>query len=349
MPAIDEILKTAREAGASDVHITAGIPPKMRINGRLVTMEYPRLLPADTLEVLLNIMSEAQREKFEEKGEYDVSYSISDAGRYRVNAYRQRGTVALSFRLVDIVVKSTEELGIPAYVNALCEKRKGLVLVAGPSGSGKSTTLAAMLDRMNNQRDAHIITLEDPIEYLHQHKVSMVNQREIGWDSGSYADALQATLREDPDVILVGRIPDNETVRGMITAAETGHLVLAATDSDGAVSAIEHLVDGFAPQQQQQFRWQLANVLEAVVFQQLLPATQEQGRVAAFEVLHGNQAVRNLIREGKTQQIPAVMQANRKSGMITMEESIKQLYAEGKISKQVALQFLQEVLETRMS
>ena len=342
MPGIDEILKTAKEAGASDVHLTVGIPPKMRVNGNLLTMDYPRLLPADTLEVLLNIMSEPQREKFEEKGEYDMSFSIPDMGRYRVNAYKQRGSVALALRLVETTVKSPKELGVPDSVIDLYQRKRGLILVTGPTGSGKSTTLASIIDKINNNRDAHVITLEDPIEYLHQHKLSMVNQREIGLDSGSYASALRAALREDPDVILVGEMRDFETISVAITAAETGHLVLSTLHTIGAVSTVDRVIDVFPPHQQQQIRVQLANVLEAVISQQLIPTADGHGRVAAFEVLHANHAIRNLIREGKSHQIASVMQTNRKMGMITMDEAIRQLYMDGRISKQMAVQFAQD-------
>lgn len=351
MPGIEEILKTAKEAGASDVHLTVGIPPKMRVNGNLLTMDdYPRLLPADTLEVLLNIMSEPQREKFEEKGEYDMSFSIPEMGRYRVNAYKQRGSVALALRLVETTVKSPKELGVPDSVVDLYQRKRGLILVTGPTGSGKSTTLASIIDKINNNRDAHVITLEDPIEYLHQHKMSMVNQREIGLDSGSYANALRAALREDPDVILVGEMRDFETISVAITAAETGHLVLSTLHTIGAVSTVDRVIDVFPPHQQQQIRVQLANVLEAVISQQLIPTADGHGRVAAFEVLHANHAIRNLIREGKSHQIASVMQTNRKMGMITMDEAIRQLYMDGRISRQMAIQFAQDPdgMETRL-
>lgn len=351
MPGIEEILKTAKEAGASDVHLTVGIPPKMRVNGNLLTMDdYPRLLPADTLEVLLNIMSEPQREKFEEKGEYDMSFSIPEIGRYRVNAYKQRGSVALALRLVETTVKSPKELGVPDSVVDLYQRKRGLILVTGPTGSGKSTTLASIIDKINNNRDAHVITLEDPIEYLHQHKMSMVNQREIGLDSGSYANALRAALREDPDVILVGEMRDFETISVAITAAETGHLVLSTLHTIGAVSTVDRVIDVFPPHQQQQIRVQLANVLEAVISQQLIPTADGHGRVAAFEVLHANHAIRNLIREGKSHQITSVMQTNRKMGMITMDEAIRQLYMDGRISRQMAIQFAQDPdgMETRL-
>ena len=343
MPEIREILEKAKAAGASDVHITVGIPPKMRVNGKLITMsEYNRLLPADTLEIVLNIMTENQRNRFEERGEYDMSFSIPDLGRYRVNAYKQRGSVALAFRLVGTKVPSPEELGVPESVIDLYQRKRGLVLVTGPTGSGKSTTLAAIIDKINNCRDAHVITLEDPIEYLHQHKMAMVNQREIGLDSDNYANALRAALREDPDVILVGEMRDLETISVAITAAETGHLVLSTLHTIGAASTVDRISDVFPPHQQQQIRVQLSNVLEAVISQQLIPTSDGRGRVAAFEVMHANHAVRNLIREGKSHQLTSVMQTNRKLGMITMDEAIQQLYFTGRISRDMAVQFAQD-------
>ena len=339
MPTIEEIMKTANEAGASDVHITVGVPPKMRVNGKLITMDYPKMMPADTMEITLGIMNESQREKFEERGEFDMSFSIPELGRYRVNAYKQRGSAAMALRLVGTVVPSPEVLGVPSSVINLYERKRGLILVTGPTGSGKSTTLAAIIDKINNNRDAHVITLEDPIEYLHQHKMAMVNQREIGLDSQSYANALRAALREDPDVILVGEMRDFETISVAITAAETGHLVLSTLHTIGAASTVDRVIDVFPPHQQQQIRVQFANVLEAVISQQLIPTMDGQGRVAAFEVMHANHAVRNLIREGKSHQLVSVMQTNRKMGMVTMDESITQLYYEGKIDREMAIQF----------
>lgn len=339
MPTIEEIMRTAHDAGASDVHITVGIPPKMRVNGKLITMNYPIMMPADTLEVVLEIMSESQRARFEERGEFDMSFSIPELGRYRVNAYKQRGSAALALRLVSTQVPSPELLGVPSSVINLYERKRGLILVTGPTGSGKSTTLAAIIDKINNKRDAHVITLEDPIEYLHQHKLAMVNQREIGLDSQSYANALRAALREDPDVILVGEMRDFETISVAITAAETGHLVLSTLHTIGAASTVDRVIDVFPPHQQQQIRVQFANVLEAVISQQLIPTMDGKGRVAAFEVMHANHAVRNLIREGKSHQLVSVMQTNRKMGMVTMDESITQLFYEGKISKDMAIQF----------
>lgn len=343
MVALEEILKIAKVAGASDVHLTVGIPPKMRVNGDLLNMDFPKMLPPDTEAVADEIMNERQKEIFTERGEFDMSFSIPNLGRYRVNAYHQRGSIALAFRLVDTQVPSPESLGIPESVVELSQRKRGLVLVTGPTGSGKSTTLAAIIDQINKTRDAHVITLEDPIEYLHQHQMSMVNQREIGIDSGSYANALRAALREDPDVILVGEMRDFETISVAITAAETGHLVLSTLHTIGAASTVDRVIDVFPPHQQQQIRIQLANVLEAVISQQLVPTADNKGRVAAFEVMHANHAVRNLIREGKSHQLMSVIQTNRKLGMITMDEALTQLYYSGKISKESAIEFAQDV------
>lgn len=343
MVAIAEILKTAKECGASDVHITVGIPPKMRVNGDLISMDFQKMLPPDTLAIAKEIMSEKQFEIFNERGEYDMSYSIRDLGRYRVNVYHQRGSIAVALRLVGTSIPSPETLGIPESVVDLAKCKRGLVLVTGPTGSGKSTTLATIINEINHTRDAHIITLEDPIEFLHQHDKSIVNQREIGIDSGSYANALRAALREDPNVILVGEMRDYETISVAITAAETGHLVLSTLHTIGAASTVDRVIDVFPAHQQQQIRIQLANVLEAVISQQLIPAADGKGRYAAFEVMRVNHAIRNLIREGKTHQIMTHMQTGMKQGMITMDEAITQLFRNGKISKKEAIEFAQDV------
>ena len=343
---IEEILTKAAAAGASDVHLTVGLPPKMRVNGRLETIPgfsdmVDKLEGADTEALLGRILNEEQLRSFAERGEYDMSFSLEGQGRYRVNAFRQRGTTALALRLVSSEIPSPEALGVPSSIIDLYKRKRGLVLVTGPTGSGKSTTLAAIIDKVNMNRDAHVITLEDPIEYLHRHKMSMVNQREIGQDTRSYADALRAALREDPDVILVGEMRDYETISVAITAAETGHLVLSTLHTIGAASTVDRVIDVFPPHQQQQIRVQLANVLEAVISQQLIPRADGRGRVAAFEVLHANPAIRNLIREGKTHQIPSMMQTGRRLGMITMDEAIVQLAWEGRITRQMAVEFAQ--------
>ncbi len=339
---IEEILEKAGAAGASDVHLTVGSAPRMRVNGSLVSMPYDTLSPEDTMEAAKKVMSREQMEIFNQRGEYDMSFALGEMGRYRVNVFRQQGAAALAFRLVATKVPSPEELGVPASIIELSQRKRGLVLVTGPTGSGKSTTLAAVIDRVNQSRDAHIITLEDPIEYLHPHKMSMVNQREIGIDTQSYADALRAALREDPDVILVGEMRDYETISVAVTAAETGHLVLSTLHTIGAASTVDRVIDVFPPHQQQQIRVQLSNVLEAIISQQLIPRADGKGRVAAFEVLHANTAIRNLIREGKSHQIANIMQTNRRMGMITMDDAIVQLVREGKITRQMAAAFAQE-------
>ncbi len=342
MPQIEDILKTANEHGASDVHLTVGISPKMRVNGILVTMNYPKLFPADTLDIVLSILTEAQRDKLEEQGEYDMSLTISQLGRYRVNAYRQRGSIALAFRLVGTQIPSPEEIGIPDSVMDIYSETRGLVLVTGARSSGKSTTLAAIVDKMNSNRKTHIITIEDPIEFLHQHKMSMINQREIGIDTNSYVSALKAALREDPDVIVLGEIPDDETMSVAITAAETGHLVLSTLHTTGVVNTVERIIDMFPSQKQQQIRVQFSNVVKAIISQQLIPALDGGSMVAAFEIMHVNRKVRNLIREGKVHQLVNVIQEEHQGGMITLDEAIAQLYLDGKISRDMAVQFAQD-------
>lgn len=339
---IEEILARGVSLGASDVHLTVGLPPMMRVHGNLVTSDFPVMTPADTLDMLISVLNERQRAVFEEVGEYDLSYASPTSGRFRVNAFKQRGSIAMAFRIVGTSVPSPEVLGVPESVVNLYQRKRGLILVTGPTGSGKSTTLAAIIDKVNSCRDAHIITLEDPIEYLHPHKLSMVNQREIGADTDSYANALRAALREDPDVILVGEMRDFETISVAITAAETGHLVLSTLHTNSAASTVDRVIDVFPPHQQQQIRVQFANVLEAIITQALIPTADGTGRVAAFEVLHANHAIRNLIREGKSHQLDSVMQTNRKMGMMTMDDAIGQLYMAGKIDREQAIIFARD-------
>lgn len=347
---IEELLITAKENKASDVHITVGLPPKMRINGILVDMDYPRLLPPDTEAVISTMMSDKRLQQFEELGEIDFSYSIPQIGRYRVNVFHQRGSMAASIRLVSTKIPLPEELGIPKSVVDLYQKKRGLVLVTGPTGSGKSTTLASIIDRINSMREVHVITLEDPIEYLHNHKKAMVNQREVGLDTHSYSNALRAALREDPDVILVGEMRDLETISTAITAAETGHLVLSTLHTIGAASTIDRIVDVFPPHQQQQIRVQLSMVLESVISQQLIPTADKKGRVAAFEVMHSTPAIKNLIREAKSPQINSTIQTSKKLGMQTMDDAIFDLYMKGDIDKENAVSYAQDsqIMEKRI-
>ncbi len=351
MVTVAELLKQAKQMGASDLHITVGTPPKVRINGKLTTLDFPRMMPPDTMAAVMEVMNDHQREVFEEKGEIDMSYAVPEMGRFRVNAFKQRGTAAMAIRLVGTTVPDAASLGIPDSVVDLYSKKRGLILVTGPTGSGKSTTLAALIDQVNQHRECHVITLEDPIEFLHRHNKSMVNQREVGLDTSSYTDALRAALREDPDVILVGEMRDFETMSVAITAAETGHLILSTLHTSSAADTVDRVIDVFPPHQQQQVRIQFSNVLTAVVCQQLIPKADGSGRVAAFEVLLANPAVRNLIREGKSHQLLSVIQTNRKDGMISMDESIMQLYEAGKISKEMAIQFAaeQDRMEARLN
>ena len=347
---IEELLITAKENKASDVHITVGLPPKMRINGILVDMDYPRLLPPDTEAVISTMMSDKRLQQFEELGEIDFSYSIPQIGRYRVNVFHQRGSMAASIRLVSTKIPLPEELGIPKSVVDLYQKKRGLVLVTGPTGSGKSTTLASIIDRINSMREVHVITLEDPIEYLHNHKKAMVNRREVGLDTHSYSNALRAALREDPDVILVGEMRDLETISTAITAAETGHLVLSTLHTIGAASTIDRIVDVFPPHQQQQIRVQLSMVLESVISQQLIPTADKKSRVAAFEVMHSTPAIKNLIREAKSPQINSTIQTSKKLGMQTMDDAIFDLYMKGDIDKENAVSYAQDsqIMEKRI-
>lgn len=351
MATMQDLLLVGREAGASDIHITVGRPPMMRVRGELTEMNYPKLMPEDTKAAIYSIMSKQQREEFEATGDLDFSYTTPAVGRYRVNTFRQRGSVACVMRAINSVIPTPEELGIPQSVVDLYNKKRGLVLVTGPTGSGKSTTLASLINLINENRNAHVITLEDPIEYLHIHKKSVVNQREMGMDSESYAKALRSALREDPDVILVGEMRDLETISTAVTAAETGHLVFSTLHTIGAAATIDRIIDVFPPHQQEQIRVQLGMVLEAVISQQLLPTADGRGRVAAFEVMLANVAIKNNIREGKSYQIPTVIQTNKKAGMVTMDDYLYELYSDGRITAEDALLFAQDrlILEKKIN
>ncbi len=342
MVTIEQLLAEATHKKASDLHITVGVPPILRIHGKLKYLDYDRLVPKSALEILIPMMKDTIRERYEKHGEVDFSYSLPNLGRYRVNIFSQRGSIAAAIRLVDSIIPQPEKLGIPQSVVDLYTKKRGLILVTGPTGSGKSTTLASLVDQVNRHRNAHVITLEDPIEYLHKHNRSIVNQREVGVDSENFSNALRASLRQDPDVILVGEMRDLETISIAITAAETGHLVLSTLHTIGAASTIDRVIDVFPPHQQQQIRVQLSTVLLSVISQQLIPTYEGNGRVAAFEVLHANQAIRNLIRENKTHQITSILQTNRQTGMITMDESLMNLTKEGSITREQALVFSQD-------
>ena len=333
MPTLEEILTIAYNAGASDIHITVGLPPIMRLNGHLMKLDYPVLTANDTLELCVNMLKPKQREKFEERGEYDMSVAFPGIGRYRVNVFKQRGCIGIALRTVTTEIPQAEQLGIPQSVIDLYTRKRGLILVTGPTGSGKSTTLASIIDKINKTRDAHIITLEEPIEYSHEHRMAMVNQREIGQDTESFANALRAALREDPDVILVGEMRDYETISTAITAAETGHLVLSTLHTIDAASTVDRIIDAFPPHQQQQIRVQLSAVLVCIISQSLIPNITEDGRV--------NAAVKNLIREGKSHQLQSVIQTSKREGMCTMDDYLMQLYMSRKISKENCIQYAQ--------
>ncbi len=323
---LNEILVFSVKEKASDIHFTVGKPPCFRKDGVLTQIEGERLTPKMLEELLMPLMDPRHRAELQENGQTDFAYAISGIGRFRVNVFRQRGTVAATMRILPFVIPDPETLGIPQEVVEMTHRKRGLVLVTGPTGSGKSTTLASLVNVINRTYPYHIITLEDPIEYLHRHDRSIVNQREIGSDSGDYSKALRAALRQDPDVILVGEMRDLETISIAITAAETGHLVFSTLHTIGADKTIDRIIDVFPPNQQQQIRVQLAAVLECVVSQQLLKRADGKGRVAALEVLFANNAVRNLIREGKTFQLPSVMQTGKRMGMQTMDDALYDLY-----------------------
>lgn len=327
------LLEEMIERGASDLHITAGERPKLRIDGELVDSRVDVILtPKDTMALTYSILTENQKKRFEMEDELDFSFGIQNLSRFRANAYRQRGCVALAVRQIPFRIATIEELGLPPIIGKLAERPRGLVLVTGPTGSGKSTTLAAMVDKINRERRCHILTVEDPIEFIHRHQRSMVNQREVGSDTKSFAAALKYALRQDPDVILIGEMRDLETIQAALTIAETGHLCLATLHTNSAAEAINRIIDVFPSHQQAQVRAQLAFVLEGVITQQLLPRAQGRGRVLACEILVCTPAVRACIREDKVHQIYSIMQASKKHGMQTLNDSLAQLYLQRLVS-----------------
>ena len=334
---ITELLKLTVEYKASDLHIVVGRPPSIRVDGRIVNLEQPPLTAADTRRLIYGILTDIQKQKFEEHKDLDFSLSISNMARFRVNAHFQRGSVAAAFRLIMNDIRSYEELGLPRKVcDYFTSRHNGFVLVTGPTGSGKSTTLAAMIDRINSEQPKHIITAEDPIEYIHSHKMCLVEQREINEDTPSFSAALKYAMRQDPDVILVGEMRDLETIQMAITGAETGHLVFSTLHTVDVQQTMDRMIDVFPPHQQEQIRMMLAGVLEGVLCQRLLPR-QRGGRVAAMEILIGTDAIRNMIREGKTHQIPAFLDAGAQYGMQTMDKALLEIYRKGHISRDVAL------------
>src|SRR3954462_11522862 len=316
------------EKGASDLHITTGSPPQLRIDGRLVPLKTPPLTPVETKQLCYSILADAQKHKFEEENELDLSFGVKGLSRYRANLFMQRGAVSAAFRAIPFKILTFDELGLPPSAAELTTRPRGLVLVTGPTGSGKSTTLAALIDKINTETRQHIVTVEDPIEYLHAHKRCLINQREVGHDTKSFKVALKYVLRQDPDVVLVGEMRDLETIEAALTIAETGHLVFATLHTNSAVQSINRIIDVFPPHQQAQIRAQLSFVLEGVMSQLLLPRSQGAGRALALEVLVPNPAVRNLIREDKVHQIYSQMQIGQgKHGMQTLNQSLYSLYA----------------------
>jgi twitching motility protein PilT len=332
-----EVLLEVINRRASDLHITAGAPPMVRVRGRLAPIDgYPVLTPTDTREIVYSILSNAQRQKFENNWQLDFAYQIPGTARFRVNAYFQRAAIGAAFRLIPFDVVPFETLGLPPVVAEFSKRPRGLVLVTGPTGSGKSTTLASLIDLINASREEHIMTIEDPIEFLHQHKKCIVNQRELGSDATSFGDALKAALRQDPDVILVGEMRDLETIGTAITAAETGHLVFATLHTQDTPQTIDRIIDVFPPQQQGQVRAQLSVALQGIMTQMLLPTADGAGRCVVTEVLVPTPAVRNLIREGKSHQIYSVLQTGGSHGMQTMDAALAQLVRAGKVTRQLA-------------
>jgi twitching motility protein PilT len=335
---IDTLLEQVAEHNASDLHVTAGSPPILRIRGQLSPLAgFEPLTAEDTRELLYRVLSTEQQKQLEISRQLDFSHAVPGLARFRVNVYFQRDSVGAAFRLVPTLIKSAEDLGLPAVLRELAVRPRGLVLVTGPTGSGKSTTLATMIDEVNRTRSLHILTIEDPIEFLHDHKRCVVNQREIGSDAKGFSEALRAALRQDPDVILVGEMRDLETISTALTAAETGHLVLATLHTQSAPSTIDRIIDVFPAEQQSQVRTQLAASLQAVVTQTLLPTADGRGRTPALEILLPDDAVRNLIRQGKVEQIYSVMQTNTTRGMQTMEQSLGDLVLRRVVSYDTAI------------
>ncbi|MFN3395965.1 MAG: type IV pilus twitching motility protein PilT [Thermodesulfovibrionales bacterium] len=338
MATLYDLLNQMIERGASDLHVTTGSPPRLRIDGKLIPIDHPPLTPTDTKNLCYSILTDAQKHRFEENSELDLSFGIKGLSRFRANIFMQRGAVAGAFRTIPFGIRTFNELGLPEIINEIVKKPRGLVVVTGPTGSGKSTTLAAMVDRINEERYDHIITIEDPIEYLHGHKKSLINQREVNADTTSFKAALKYVLRQDPDVVLIGEMRDLETIEAALTVSETGHLTLATLHTNSAVQTINRIIDVFPSHQQEQIRVQLSFVLEGIISQQLIPKRTGQGRVLAVEILIPNPAVRNLIREDKIHQIYSIMQTGQaRSGMQTMNQSLLELYTKGLISYEDAI------------
>ncbi len=349
-PTLINLLKIMIERGASDMHITTGSAPLLRVDGSILAMtQFPTLDRDDTQQLCYSVLNEAQRAQFEQHNELDLSFGIRGLSRFRANIYMQRSAVAGAFRTIPFKILTCEELGLPPVVTDFANKPSGLVLVTGPTGSGKSTTLAAIIDKINREQKLHIVTIEDPIEYLHLHQASIINQREVGKDTESFKIALKYVLRQDPDVVLIGEMRDLETIEAALTISETGHLVFATLHTNSAVSTINRIIDVFPPHQQQQVRSKVSFVLQGVVSQQLLPRHNAPGRVMALEVLVPNAAVRNLVREDKVHQIYSQMQVGQeKYGMQTLNQSLYSLVQRRLISPEEAMGRAVEVEELRM-
>lgn len=338
MSGIYDLLKSMIERGASDLHISSGAPPMMRLHGKLVSLDNAVLSPTQTKSYCYSLLTDSQKHKFEENKELDLSFGVKDLSRFRANIFLQRGTVAGAFRTIPYEIKSFKELGLPPIIRDLTRKPRGLILVTGPTGSGKSTTLATMIDSINSERHEHIITVEDPIEFLHSNKSCLINQREINADTDSFKNALKYILRQDPDVVLVGEMRDLETIEAALTIAETGHLTFATLHTNSAVQTINRIIDVFPSHQQEQIRVQLSFVLEGILSQQLIATKSGRGRLLALEVLVPTDAIRNLIREDKVHQLYSSMQSGQaKYGMQTMNQSLYELYSKGQLSHEDAL------------
>lgn len=338
MNLLNEMLEKTVKLNASDLHLIVGVAPTVRVNGELKQLNNEKLMPADTEKYAKEILGD-QFDAYEKTGDIDTSYSIAGLGRFRVNIFKQRGSHSIAIRVVGLKVPSISDYDFPNVIKEYTLKQRGMVLVTGPTGSGKSTTLAAMINEINMNRAAHIITLEDPIEYLHKHNKSIISQREIGRDSLSYQNALRASLREDPDIILIGEMRDLDTISVALTAAETGHLVFSTLHTIGAAKTIDRIIDVFPPYQQQQVKVQLSAVLQGIVSQQLIPRVDGKGRIAALEIMVATPSIQNLIREGKTYQMESSIQTGSKYGMKTMDMSLADLYKRGLISYESALSY----------
>jgi twitching motility protein PilT len=346
MPSLHALLREMSDKGASDLHITAGSPPQLRVDGSLQPVEGEALSPTETKELCYSILTDQQRLRFEEDKELDLSFGIRGLSRFRANMFVQKGAVAGAFRTIPYRIPSMQDLGLPPVTSELTRIPRGLILVTGPTGSGKSTTLAAMIDLINTERSAHILTIEDPIEYLHRHKRGLINQREVGADTKNFLSSLKYVLRQDPDVVLIGEMRDRETMEAALNVSETGHLVMATLHTNSAVQTINRIIDVFPPYQQPQVRSQLSHVLEGVLSQILIPRKTGNGRILAAEVMRPNVAIRNMIREDKVHMIYNAMQAGQeKTGMITMNQALLVLFTRGSISQDEAFNRCTDVEE----